>query len=51
MEQLFNCGETGLNFRMLPSKTLAAKNERSAPEFKLSKDKITILTCSNASGN
>lgn len=51
MEQLFNCDETGLNFRMLPSKTLAAKDERSAPGYKKSKERVTLLACSNASGN
>ena len=51
MEQLFNCDETGLNFIMLPSKTLVAKDERSAPGYKKSKERVTILSCLNAFGN
>lgn len=49
-DQIFNCDETGLNFRMLPSKTLAAKSERNAPGFKKSKERVTILAACNASG-
>lgn len=30
-DQLFNCDETGLNFKMLPSKSLAARTEKAAP--------------------
>ena len=33
MMKLFNYDETGLNFRMLSSKTLAAKNEKSTPVY------------------
>lgn len=49
-DQLFNCDETGLNFRMLPSKTLAAREEKSAPGYKKSKETVTVLACANASG-
>lgn len=49
-EQLYNCDETGLNYRMLPSKTLASKKETSAPGYKKSKERVTILACSNATG-
>lgn len=51
LDQLFNCDETGLNYRMLPAKTLAARDEMSAPGHKKSKERLTILACSNASGN
>lgn len=50
LDQLYNCDETGLNYRMIPSKTLAARNEASAPGYKKSKDRVTILACSNATG-
>lgn len=50
-DQIFNSDETGLNFRMLPSKTLAAKSERTAPGFKKSKERVTILATANASGS
>uniref|UniRef100_A0A1B6LHZ8 HTH CENPB-type domain-containing protein n=1 Tax=Graphocephala atropunctata TaxID=36148 RepID=A0A1B6LHZ8_9HEMI len=33
-EQLFNCDETGLNHRMLPTKTLASRQEQTPPGFK-----------------
>lgn len=50
-DQIFNCDETGLNFKMLPSKSLAARTEAAAPGFKRSKERITILACSNATAN
>lgn len=50
-DQIFNSDETGLNFRMLPSKTLAAKSEKTAPGFKKSKERVTILATCNASGS
>lgn len=50
-EQLYNCDETGLNFKMLPAYTLASKQEAAAPGFKKSKDRVTVLACSNATGN
>ncbi|XP_071039932.1 jerky protein homolog-like [Parasteatoda tepidariorum] len=50
-DQLYNCDETGLNFKMLPSKSLASKEENSAPAHKKRKERLTILACTNASGN
>ena len=50
-EQIYNCDETGLNFRMLPSNTLASKSETSAPGYKKNKDRVTILPCSNVTGD
>ena len=50
MDQIFNCDETGLNFRLLPDKTLAASFETSADGRKKSKERVNINTCSNASG-
>ena len=38
LNQIFNCDETGLNFRLLPNKTLAASFEHSAYGRKLSKE-------------
>ena len=35
LNQIFNCDETGLNFRLLLDKTLAASFEHSADERKL----------------
>ncbi|XP_046686190.1 jerky protein homolog-like [Homalodisca vitripennis] len=50
-DQIFNCDETGLNFRMLPNKTLAAQSEKTAPGYKKSKERVTLLMCSNSSGS
>lgn len=47
--QVYNIDETGLNFKMLPTKTLAASNE-SVVGTKLIKDRITVTPCSNADG-
>ena len=48
--QIYNADETGLNWKCLPTKTLAAASERSAPGYKSSKERITILYCANSSG-
>ena len=50
LNQIFNCDETGLNFRLLPDVTLAASFEKTADGRKKSKDRVTINLCSNASG-
>ena len=48
-DQLFNCDETGLYFKMLPGHTLASVHNR--PDgTKKAKDRVTINTCANASG-
>lgn len=51
MDQIFNADETGLNYKMLPSKTSAAKADREAPGAKKSKERVTVLTCANVSGS
>ena len=43
LHQIFNCDETGLNFRLLPNKTQAAHFEKSADGRKKSKDRVTIM--------
>lgn len=50
-DQIYNCDETGLNFRLLPDKSLASKDEKSAPGYKRSKERVTVLACSNATGD
>ncbi|XP_055933623.1 jerky protein homolog-like [Argiope bruennichi] len=50
-EQLYSCNETGLNYKMLPAKTFVSKKEAAAPGYKKSKERVTILACSNATGN
>ena len=49
LNQVFNCDETGLNFRLMPNVTLAASFEKSAAGRKKSKERITLNLCSNAS--
>lgn len=49
-DQIYNCDETGLNYKMLPSKTLASREESSAPGHKRSKERLTVMACANASG-
>uniref|UniRef100_A0A8C4TJD3 Jerky protein homolog-like n=1 Tax=Erpetoichthys calabaricus TaxID=27687 RepID=A0A8C4TJD3_ERPCA len=50
-DQLYNADETGLYWKALPSKTLVSKEEKSAPGHKSSKERITVLACTNASGS
>ena len=49
-DQIYNCDETGLNLKMMPSKTLVSREEAAAPGYKKNKERVTILACSNASG-
>lgn len=51
LEQIYNADETGLYWRCLPQRTLAAEREKSAPGVKPSKERVTILCCANATGN
>ncbi|XP_055703946.1 jerky protein homolog-like [Phlebotomus papatasi] len=48
--QIYNADETGLNFKRLPNKTLAARTQKKAPGYKESKERVTLLACANASG-
>ena len=50
-DQLYNCDESGLNYKMLPTKTLASKIEATAPGYKRSKERVTISACSNVTGD
>ena len=51
LSQVYNCDETGLYWKALPSKTLASRKEDKAPGYKVSKDRLTILACANATGD
>ena len=48
---VYNANETGLYFKVLPSKSLASRRERAAPSCKMSKQRVTVMVCSNASEN
>ncbi|GFW53487.1 tigger transposable element-derived protein 1 [Trichonephila clavipes] len=49
-DQVFNADETGLYWKKLPNRTYIAKDEKTASGHKASKDRVTLLLCSNASG-
>lgn len=51
LEQIYNADETGLFWKCLPTKTLAFEAERSAPGYKSSKERITVLCCANGTGS
>lgn len=50
-EQIFNGDESGLYWKCLPLKTLAFQKEKNAPGHKSSKERLTIMTCSNVTGS
>ncbi|GFW19824.1 tigger transposable element-derived protein 1 [Trichonephila clavipes] len=50
-DQEFNADETGLFWKKLPNRTYIAKDEKTASGHKASKDRVTLLLCSNASGD
>lgn len=49
--QVFNADETGLFWKRMPSRTFISKEEKTAPGFKVSKDRLTLLLCGNAAGD
>lgn len=50
LDQIFNCDETGLYYRLLPKNTLASTLEKRADGMKKAKDRITVNACSNVTG-
>lgn len=50
-DQVYNANETGLNWRQLPTKTFVTHDELHPPGRKLPKEWLTLMPCSNASGN
>ncbi|GFX91596.1 tigger transposable element-derived protein 1 [Trichonephila clavipes] len=50
-DQVFNADETGLYWKRLPNRTYIGKDEKTASGHKESKDRVTLLLCSNASGD
>lgn len=49
--QIFNADETGLNWKKMPKRTYVSKAEKRAPGFKAAKDRLSLLFCSNKSGD
>ena len=50
-DQIYNCDETGLYWKALPRRTMQSMKERRADGFKISKERVSLLLCSNASGS
>ncbi|GFY00207.1 tigger transposable element-derived protein 1 [Trichonephila clavipes] len=50
-DQVFNADETGHYWKKLPNRTYIAKDEKTASGHKASKDRVTLLLSSNASGD
>lgn len=49
-EDIFNCDETGIFYKMTPDKTLKFKGEKCVGG-KQSKERLTVLLCANMTGN
>ncbi|KAG9348076.1 hypothetical protein JZ751_004101 [Albula glossodonta] len=50
-DQVFNCAETVLYWRLLPEKAFPNGSEKLAKKFKSSKDRVTLMATANASGD
>lgn len=50
-EQVFNVDETGLYWKRMPDRTYISKTEKSAPGYKVSKQRLTLLLGANAAGD
>ena len=50
-QQIFSVEETAYFWRKMPSRTLIATEEKSVPDFKASKDRLTLLLGANPAGD
>lgn len=50
-EFIYNADETGLNWKTLPHKTFVLADEKKALGYKIIKERITIMACSNVTGD
>ncbi|KAK2578210.1 hypothetical protein KPH14_000944 [Odynerus spinipes] len=50
-ELVFNVDETGLFWKRMPKRTFLSREEKRAPGFKASKDRLTLLLGGNANGD
>lgn len=51
LENIYNADESGLNHRAMPKRTLVLGEEKVAVGGKVSKERITIMCCANATGS
>ncbi|GFS57705.1 tigger transposable element-derived protein 7 [Trichonephila inaurata madagascariensis] len=49
-DDVYNIGETEVNWKALPRKSMASKRKYTAPGFKVSKERVTAMVCANTSG-
>lgn len=49
-EQIYNADETALYYRLLPDSTYVAASEKEAAGYKKSKERLSLMLCSNAAG-
>ena len=50
LSQIFNADETGLWWKLMPSRTFVRGGETHAKNFKQPKDRVTLMGCANAAG-
>lgn len=50
LDNTYSGDETGLGWKVLPEKSLVARSEKESPGWKKIKQRVTILTCANATG-